>query len=125
MKIPLCFFAIGIALSATAAAEAPATPPANMHAHRKWASAAETLPERITRLEGFWAKYLPKEEGGANDRDGYEDGSHIYAIAGCAWELARAYVNAGDKEKALKILEWIQKYDSKSMLTAGVTPATK
>lgn len=101
----------------------PVSPPANMQEHRRWARSAPTIEERIKRLEGFWDAYLPQEEGGRNpELQGYGDGSHGLAVAGCAWDLARAYTEAGDQKKALKMLDWLQKFDSKSML---VSPAPK
>lgn len=100
---------------ATSAPQPSATE--NMQAHHRWAREAPTIQERIKRLEGFWAKYLPGEEEGIDQSmHGYGDGSHVLAIAGCAWELARAYIEIGEKEKALKMLDWIQKHDSKSRL---------
>ena len=93
------------------------TPPTNMIEHASWARETKDPLKRIERLEGFMRGYLPSEEGGTNpNMKGYGDGSHGLAVAGCAWQLARAYVEAGQKDKALKMLDWLQEYDSKSML---------
>lgn len=93
------------------------TPPNNMIERARWARETKDLPTRIERLERFMSGYLPSEDGGTNpNMKGYEDGSHGLAVAGCAWELARAYVEAGQKDKALKMLDWLQEHDSKSML---------
>ena len=95
-------------------------PPTNMIEHATWARETKDLPKRIERLEGFMRGYLPSEEGGTNpNMKGYGDGSHGLAVAGCAWQLARAYVDAGQKDKALKMLDWLQEHDSKSMLPPG------
>ena len=95
-------------------------PPTNMIERARWARETKDLPKRIERLEGFMSGYLPSEDGGTNpNMKGYEDGSHGLAVAGCAWELARAYVEAGQKDKALKMLGWLQEHDSKSMLYPG------
>lgn len=102
------------------------TPPDNMHAHRKWAVAADALPEKIKRLKGFWQKYLPKGEGGkAPERTGYEDGSHVLAVTGCAWELVRAYIQTGEKDKSQAMVDWLQQHDSRSMLAGSTKPAGK
>jgi hypothetical protein len=96
------------------------TPPTNMIEHASWARETKDPLKRIERLEGFMRGYLPSEEGGTNpNMKGYGDGSHGLAVAGCAWQLARAYVEAGQKDKALKMLDWLQEYDSKSMLYPG------
>lgn len=96
------------------------TPPTNMIEHARWARETKDPPKRIERLEGFMRGYLPSEDGGTNpNMKGYGDGSHGLAVAGCAWQLARAYVEAGQKDKALKMLDWLQEHDSKSMLYPG------
>ena len=95
-------------------------PPTNMIEHARWARETSNLATRIERLEGFMRGYLPSEDGGTNsEMKGYGDGSHVLAVAGCAWELARAYVKAGQKDKALKMIDWLQQHDSKSMLYPG------
>jgi hypothetical protein len=92
-------------------------PPENMQEHFEWAQGAEKMEERIERLESFWRRYLPSEEGGVREEMvGYGDATHGLAVAGCAWDLARAYVAAGEKTKALEMMDWIQKYDSRSAL---------
>ena len=93
------------------------TPPTNLIDHAKWARETDNTQERIKRLEDFMIDYLPMEEGGTDpNMRGYEDGSHGYAVTGSAWALVRAYVEAGRKDKAMKMLDWLQQYDSKSML---------
>jgi GH15 family glucan-1,4-alpha-glucosidase len=95
-------------------------PPTNMIEYARWARETNDLATRIERLEGFMRGYLPSEDGGTNpEMKGYGDGSHVLAVAGCAWELARAYVKAGQKDKALKMIDWLQQHDSKSMLYPG------
>jgi|GEM_PF-6723290 len=92
-------------------------PPTNMIEHRRWAFETKDLQLRIQRLEGFMSGYLPSEDGGTNpDMRGYGDGSHALAVAGCAWQLTRAYMVAGKKDEAMKMLDWLQQHDSKSML---------
>lgn len=101
-------------------------PPTNMIEHKRWALETEDLQIRIQRLEGFMSEYLPSEEGGKNpDMRGYGDGSHGLAVAGCAWQLARAYIAAGKKDEAMKMLNWLQQYDSRSMLLPKKEEANK
>ncbi len=93
------------------------SPPPNMIEQATWAGETKDLAKRIERLEAFMLEYLPSEEGGTNpDMRGYGDASHGLAVAGCVWQLARAYMEAGQKDKALKMLDWLQEHDSKSML---------
>jgi hypothetical protein len=83
----------------------------------EWAEAAKTDSERANRLEAFWREYLPQEDGGISpDRRGYEDGSHICAIVHCAWQLTRAYIATGQKEKALSLVNWLAEHESKTAL---------
>ena len=70
---------------------------------------------RIERLEKFLRAFIPLEDGVAVVTE-YEDGSSILAVTGSAWVLTRAYVEAGQKEKALKMIDWLQEHDSKSEL---------
>jgi hypothetical protein len=88
----------------------------------EWAEAAETDAEKAARLEAFWREYLPQEDGGiSTDRIGYGDGSHVGAIVHCAWQLTRAYVSTGQKEKALAMIDWLAEHESKTALA----PVTK
>lgn len=88
----------------------------------KWAEAAKTDSERADRLEAFWREYLPQEDGGVSpDRIGYGDGSHVGAIVHCAWQLTRAYISTGQKEKALAMVNWLAEHESKTALA----PVTK
>ena len=88
-----------------------------MQEHRRWARQAKDPQVRVTRLEGFWKKYLPKAEGGTNPEiSEYEDGFHVLSVAGCAWEMVRAYIEANRPQDALRMLDWLQMYDSKSQL---------
>ncbi|MFT5467393.1 MAG: hypothetical protein ACI8UO_002497 [Verrucomicrobiales bacterium] len=92
-------------------------PPRRMQDYLKWARAAEATEERIRRLETFWNEYLPSEQGGSNsERPSYGDATHIFAVWGCAWDLVRAYVDTGEKEKSHQMLDWLQMYDSRSQL---------
>lgn len=84
----------------------------------KWAEEGETPQIRADRLEAFWNAHLPRENGGENPEapNGYEDGTHSCIIIVCAWQLTRAYVETGQKEKALKIIDWLAKNDSRTAL---------
>ena len=103
---------MAISLAARAADDAP---PENMIARAGWARETKDLQLRIKRLEEFLKPFIPLEDGIRIETE-YEDGSSIYAVTGSAWVLARAYVEAGQKEKALRILDWLQENDSKSDL---------
>ncbi|YCM46936.1 hypothetical protein V2O64_24195 (plasmid) [Verrucomicrobiaceae bacterium 227] len=90
-------------------------PPVNILKHGSWARETKDLPTRIQRLENFLKDYLPIEEGGVIATE-FEDGSSALAVTGAAWVLARSYIEAGEKTKALKMLDWLQQHDSRSML---------
>lgn len=87
----------------------------------EWAEAAERDSERADRLEAFWLQYLPQEDGGISaDRIGYNDGSHVVAVVHCAWQLTRAYIATGRKEKALAMVNWLAEHESKTALAPVV-----
>jgi hypothetical protein len=119
MKIitPLFCALLATSLAADAADDVP---PENMIAYAAWARETKDLNLRIKRLEDFLKHYIPLEEGVKITTE-YEDGSSIYAVTGSAWVLARAYVEAGQKDKALKVIDWLQKNDSKSDLVPKKT----
>lgn len=83
--------------------------------HSRWARETKDLNLRIKRLEEFLKHYIPLEEGLKITTE-YEDGSSVYAVTGSAWALARSYIEAGQKNKALKVIDWLQENDSKSDL---------
>ena len=114
MKIVTLLFC---ALMATllAARAADDVPPENLIARAAWARETKDLDLRIKRLEELLKHYIPLEEGVKITTE-YEDGSGIHAVTGSAWALARAYVEAGQKDKALKVIDWLQENDSKSDL---------
>ena len=89
----------------------------------KWAESGKTPKIRADRLEAFWHAHLPRENGGKNPEapNGYEDGTHVCCIIGCAWQLTRAYIESGQKEKALEVLDWLAKNESKT----GLAPIKK
>ncbi len=70
---------------------------------------------RIKRLEEFLKGFIPLEDGAKVETE-YEDGLSILAVTRSAWVLARAYVEAGQKDNALRIIDWLQEHDSKSDL---------
>ena len=83
----------------------------------EWAMKGKDAHERADRLEALWHEHLPMENGGENPMvNGYEDGTHIFTITGCAWQLCRAYIESGQDEKALKILNWLAEYESRLQL---------
>lgn len=90
----------------------------------EWAEAAMTDSEKANRLEAFWKKYLPQEDGGVSpELIGYGDGSHVCAIIHCAWQLTRAYIATGQKEKALAMVNWLAEHESKTALAPVIKPA--
>ena len=90
-------------------------PPPSMIEHAKWAREAKELTVRIKRLEEFLKGYIPLEEGVVVVTE-HEDGASALAVTGSAWTLARAYVEDGQKDKALRMIGWLQEHDSKSEL---------
>ncbi|MES2439227.1 MAG: hypothetical protein V4584_09170 [Verrucomicrobiota bacterium] len=90
-------------------------PPSNMIEHARWARETKDLTMRIERLEKFLKGFIPLDDG-AEVVTEFEDGSSILAVTGSAWVLVRAYVEAGQKDKALKVIDWLQEHDSKSEL---------
>jgi hypothetical protein len=90
-------------------------PPSNILEHARWARETKDLTIRIKRLEEFLKGFIPFEDGAKVETE-YEDGSSALAVTGSAWVLARAYVEAGQKDKALKVIDWLQEHDSKSDL---------
>jgi hypothetical protein len=119
MKIITLLFCALMATSLAAHA-ADDVPPENMIAYAAWARETKDLNLRIKRLEDLLKHYIPLEEGVKITTE-YEDGSSIYAVTGSAWVLARAYVEAGQKDKALKVIDWLQENDSKSDLVSKKT----
>jgi len=89
----------------------------------KWAEAGESPKIKADRLEAFWHAHLPRENGGKSPEapNGYEDGTHACAIIACAWQLTRAYIESGQKDKALEVLNWLAKNESKT----GLAPIQK
>lgn len=115
-------FLVGLAISSFGWCADTTLPDEPMGKQLKWAEAAQTVSERADRLEAFWKEYLPQEDGGVSpDRIGYDDGSHVCAIVHCAWQLTRAYIATGQKEKALAMVNWLAKHESKT----GLAPVTK
>lgn len=90
-------------------------PSSNMIEQAKWARDTEDLSLRTNRLEKFLGAFIPLEDGVKVETE-YEDSSSALAVTGSAWCLLRAYVEAEDKVKALKMIGWLQKHDSKSDL---------
>lgn len=91
------------------------SPPSNILEHARWARETKDLSMRIRRLENLLKGYIPLEDGTKIQTE-YEDGSSANAVTGSAWVLVRAYVEAGQKDKALKVIDWLQENDSKSDL---------
>jgi hypothetical protein len=122
MKPCTISFLVGIAISSCGWCADTALPDEPMGKQLEWAEAAPTDSERADRLEVFWREYLPQEDGGVSpDRIGYGDGSHVCAIVHCAWQLTRAYIAIGRKEKALAMVNWLAEHESKT----GLAPVTK
>ena len=107
----LCAFA---ALASVGQADEE-VPPDSMVEHGNWARETKDLTLRIKRLENVVKAYIPLEEGAKVETE-HEDGASIYAVTGSAWVLARAYLEAGQKDKALRMIDWLQANDSKSDL---------
>lgn len=115
MKTISCLLFVLMALASVGHA-GDDTPPPNMIEHARWARETKDLTLRIERLEAFLKGFIPLEEG-AKIEEEYEDGSSVLAVTGSAWVLVRAYVEAGQKNKALKVIDWLQEHDSKSDLS--------
>jgi len=122
MKSYIITFLIGLAISSFAWCAETTLPDEPMGKQFEWAESAETDSMRADRLEVFWREYLPQEDGGTSpERVGYGDGSHVAAIIHCAWQLTRAYITTGQKEKALGMVNWLAEHESKTALA----PITK
>ena len=101
-------------------------PPQGLIPHRAWCDDAPSLDERILRLEGFWNAHLPQCDGGAEENSGeYEDGPHISYIRGTAYALSLAYTEAGNKEGARKMIEWLRWSDQLDLWRDLPNPLTK
>lgn len=117
MKSRIITLLILLAVSFPAFGEDTTLPDDPMGKQLEWAEAAETDADKADRLEAFWREYLPQEDGGTSpDRVGYGDGSHVAAIVHCAWQLTRAYIATGQKEKALTMVDWLAEHESKTAL---------
>jgi hypothetical protein len=122
MKLRSITLVFGLSIATFGWCAAATLPDEPMEKQLKWAEAAQTDSERADRLEAFWREYLPQEDGGVSpDRIGYGDGSHVGAIVHCAWQLTRAYILTGQKEKALAMVNWLAEHESKTALA----PVTK
>ncbi len=117
MKLYTITLLVGLALSTFGWCGNATLPDEPMEKQLKWAEAAKNDSERADRLEAFWKEYLPQEDGGVSpDRIGYGDGSHVGAIVHYAWQLTRAYISTGQKEKALAMVNWLAEHESKTAL---------
>ena len=124
MKPYIITVLIGLAVSSFGWCADTVLPAEPMGKQLEWAEAAKTDSERADRLEVFWREYLPEEDGGISpDRRGYEDGSHVGAIVHCAWQLTRAYIATGQKEKALALVNWLAEHESKTALAPIIKKA--
>lgn len=120
----LALFLLTPAISTTAAEDVP--PEGGIDTHWTWAQSSKMLETKIERLEILWRKYLPVIRGGTDpDIEEFEDAPHFNYVMSTSWALARAYVSKGDKVKALAMLDWIERYDSKFAEEMGLFDETE
>lgn len=79
--------------------------PQAINAHFEWCGEPKKMAEKLKRYEGFWKDRHPEEE------DGYEDSPHVTYVRLCGYRLAALYAQTGQKEKCLKMLQWLEKND--------------
>jgi len=124
MKTQILTLLLVIGLSSVGSCADTVLPDQPMGKQLEWAETGKSDSDKADRLEAFWKKYLPQEDGGVSpDLIGYGDGSHVCAIIRCAWQLTRAYISTGQKEKALAMVNWLAEHESKTSLAPVIKPA--
>lgn len=79
-------------------------PPENIIKHFEWCSIPKGTSARITRYEGFWTRYHPKDEQ-------YEDAIHGTFVRLTAYRLAALYADANSSTKCREMLQWLEAHD--------------
>lgn len=105
MKLLFAFLLSLTIVAVTNSADKGEEAPQAINAHYSWCDEPKTVAAKLKRFEDFWKERHPEQE------DGYEDSPHITYVRRCAYRLAALYVQTGQKEKCLKMLEWLQKND--------------
>lgn len=99
--LTLCFFALLLLPSIGAETE---TPPDNIIKHYEWCATAKDAASRISRYEGFWTRYHPKDAE-------YEDAIHGTFVRHCAYRLAGLYADTNNAKKCREFLAWLEAHD--------------
>ena len=79
-------------------------PPENIIKHFEWCATPKETAALITRYEGFWTRYHPKDEE-------YDDAIHGRFVRLTAYRLAALYSDANNPKKCREMLQWLETHD--------------
>ena len=79
-------------------------PPENIIKHFEWCATPKDTATLISRYEGFWSHYHPKDEQ-------YEDAIHHTFVRLSAYRLAALYSDATNPKKCREMLSWLESHD--------------
>ena len=80
------------------------TAPENIFKHYEWCGLAKDTATLISRYEGFWSHYHPKNEE-------YQDAIDVRFVRLCAYRLAALYADSNNPKKCREMLVWLEAQD--------------
>ena len=79
-------------------------PPENIIKHYEWCATPKGTVALISRYEGFWSHYHPKDEQ-------YEDAINHTFVRLTAYRLAGLYADTNNPRKCREMLQWLESHD--------------
>jgi len=104
MKRAVLTFSFATLILIPSIAADTAKPPENIIKHYEWCATPKDTATLVTRYEGFWARYHPKNEE-------YEDAIHGTFVRHCAYRLAALYADSNNPKKCREMLDWLEAHD--------------